>query len=180
LVEESWTAKADGLQVTVLYDAPRQLLIPALTGKRRSITEVRPALNGYQKGHCFYCFAAISLTDGSTLPDVDHFFPHSLMARGLPFDLDSPWNLVLACSTCNRGPAGKFALLPHHRYLQRLHRRNEFLIGSNHPLRETLMLTTGYDEGARQTFLAEAMRLASQVSVGPKGWTAVEEREALF
>jgi len=29
-------------------------------------------------------------------------------------------------------------------------------------------------------FLAEAMRLASQVSVGPKGWTAVEEREALF
>ena len=47
LVEEAWEARADGEQLTVLYDAPRELLVPALLGQRRPITEVRPALNGY-------------------------------------------------------------------------------------------------------------------------------------
>jgi 5-methylcytosine-specific restriction endonuclease McrA len=117
LVEEAWDARADGQQVIVLYDAPRELLVPALTGRRRSITEVRPALNGYQKGHCFYCFRPISNRRRiGELPDVDHVLPHSLMARGFPVDLDGPWNLVLACQTCNRGPAGKFATLPHSKY----------------------------------------------------------------
>jgi hypothetical protein len=180
LVEEAWTGKAQGKQVVVLYDAPRELLVPALTGKRRPITAVRPALNGYQKGHCFYCFAPISII-GSDIPsDVDHFLPHTLMSRGLPFNLDSPWNLVLACSTCNRGVGGKFASLPHDRYLERLHRRNEFLIGSNHPLRETLMITTGTAELARKNFLREAMKLATSVTTDAKRWTATDEQEDLF
>lgn len=180
LVEEAWTGRAQGQQVVVLYDAPRELLIPALTGKRRPITEVRPALNGYQKGHCFYCFAPIGLAGTSTPADVDHFLPHSLMSRGLPLNLDSPWNLVLACQTCNRGPAGKFALLPNTRYLQRLHRRNEFLIGSNHPLRETLILATGSTVSARRKFLGAALDLSATIATGPKGWTAPDEQEARF
>ena len=180
LVEEAWTGRAQGQQVVVLYDAPRELLVPALTGKRRPITEVRPALNGYQKGHCFYCFAPIGLAKAGLSADVDHFLPHSLMSRGLPLNLDSPWNLVLACQTCNRGPAGKFALLPHARYLERLYRRNEFLIGSNHPLRETLILETGGSIAARQRFLRSALDLAATVVTGPKGWTAPDEQEALF
>ena len=37
------------------------------------------ALNGYQKGSCFYCFRDISIVFGSdSLADVDHFFPHVL------------------------------------------------------------------------------------------------------
>ena len=180
LVEEAWTGKAQGKQVVVLYDAPRELLVPALTGKRRPITAVRPALNGYQKGHCFYCFTPISIVGSDLSSDVDHFLPHTLMSRGLPFNLDSPWNLVLACSTCNRGAGGKFATLPHDRYLERLHHRNEFLIGSNHPLRETLMITTGNTEPARRAFLQEAMQLASQVATSPDRWTATDEQEALF
>jgi hypothetical protein len=179
LVEEAWNGKASGRQVMVLYDAPRELLVPALTGKRRSITEVRPALNGYQKGHCFYCFAPISVT-GAFRPDVDHFFPHALMSRGLPLDLDSPWNLVLACSTCNRGPAGKFASLPHQRYLERLYHRNEFLISSNHPLRETLMFNTGADSTARRAFLLATLDLAKQVASGNMGWSASDEQAPLF
>jgi hypothetical protein len=180
LVEEAWTGKAQGKQVVVLYDAPRELLVPALTGKRRPITAVRPALNGYQKGHCFYCFAPISIVGSDLSSDVDHFLPHTLMSRGLPFNLDSPWNLVLACSTCNRGAGGKFATLPHDRYLERLHHRNEFLIGSNHPLRETLMITTGNTEPVRRAFLQEAMQLASVVATSPDRWTATDEQEALF
>ncbi|WP_188032876.1 hypothetical protein [Psychrobacter sp. ANT_WB68] len=51
--------------------------------------------------------------------------------------------MVLACSDCNRGTNGKFAKLLDIKLLERLHTRNEYLIGSHHPLRETLMLQTG-------------------------------------
>lgn len=182
LVEEAWDARADGRQVVVLYDSPRELLVPALLGKRRSITEVRPALNGYQKGHCFYCFKPIAFTTGTAVMtcDVDHFFPHSLMSRGLPIDLDQVWNLVLACTTCNRGALGKGARLPHDRYLERLNRRNEYLIGSHHPLRETLMLLTGRQPTDRRNFLRSLNQTATGL-VGPRnGWTATDEQEALF
>ena len=181
LVEEAWDAKADGRQVTVLYDAPRELLVPALQGKRKSISEVRPALNGYQKGRCFYCFAKIGLgTGGEQTPDVDHFFPHVLMARGFPHNLDNPWNLVLACQGCNRGNSGKFASLPNNRYLERLHRRNEFLIGSNHPLRETLILATGRESRARGLFLRQMMDTAKLLVDGKMGWQAKDELEPMF
>ena len=181
LVEESWSARAEGKQVTVLYDAPRELLIPALQGKRKSITEVRPALNGYQKGHCFYCFRSIALVSGSPeSPDVDHFLPHSLMSRGFPLDLDAPWNLVLACQTCNRGASGKFAFLPDTRYLRRLHHRNEFLISSNHPLRETLILATGNTAQARQQYLMAASDLAAPLVEAKARWSTEEVQEALF
>jgi len=181
LVESAWDARAKGRQVTVLYDAPRELLVPALLGKRRSITEIRPALNGYQKGHCFYCFRPISFTspDPAAAVDVDHFFPHSLMARGLGVDVDMPWNLVLACTACNRGPAGKFAALPHRRYLDRLRRRNEFLIASHHPLRDTLLLTMGPSPMSRGQFLADVETDAAQLA-GTAGWCAPDEGKPLF
>ena len=180
LVEEAWDARADGAQLTVLYDAPRELLVPALLGKRRSITEVRPALNGYQKGACFYCFAAISLTDPGAPADVDHFFPHVLMSRGLSVDLDMPWNLVLACTGCNRGPAGKFAALPADPYVERLHKRNEYLIESNHPLKESLIATTGADVGTRGRFLKAVMSDAQLVARGKARWTTPSARVPLF
>lgn len=180
LVEEAWDARADGKQLIVLYDAPHELLVPALLGKRRAITEVRPALNGYQKGRCFYCFSTISLTNPSTAVDVDHFFPHVLMSRGMGVDLDMPWNLVLACPTCNRGPAGKHAALRAERYVQRLHKRNEYLIESNHPLKESLIAMTGGDRSFRRRFLQSVMRDARQLASGPTGWVAAEEGLPLF
>lgn len=182
LVEETWSANAQGEQLTVLYDSPREILVPALTGKRRPITEVRPALNGYQKGYCFYCFAPIHLLskDPATSIDVDHFFPHVLMARGLGVDLDLPWNLVLACTTCNRGPNGKFASLPSPRFLERLHTRNEFLIGSHHPLRELLLSSTGNTPKARSRFLQDVFNDARPISNTAIGWSPRTEFEARF
>ena len=160
----------------VLYDAPRELLVPALTGRRRPITEVRPALNGYQKGHCFYCFALIAVTGGigDERSDVDHFLPHSLMARGVPVDLDQVWNLVLACQRCNRGEAGKFAAIPHKKYLHKLSRRNEYLIASHHPLRETLIAATGTNQRERALHLSSAYDTARMVDGRKTGWQAVE------
>ena len=181
LVEEAWSAKAEGEQVLVLYDAPREILVPALAGKRRSLTEVRPALNGYQRGHCFYCFASISILPGSSNhSDVDHFIPHSLMSRGFGVDLDGPWNLVLACQDCNRGTKGKFAALPANRFVGRLHKRNEFLIRSHHPLRETIILATGTNEDERRRFLSRQMAAAKPLVGGAAGWRPQDEHEALF
>ena len=176
LVEETWASRAVGDQMIVLYDAPRELLVPALTGRRRPITEVRPALNGYQKGHCFYCFALIAVTGGigDERSDVDHFLPHSLMARGVPVNLDQVWNLVLACQRCNRGVAGKFAAIPHKKYLHKLSRRNEYLIASHHPLRETLIAATGTNQRERALHLSSAYDTARMVDGRKTGWQAVE------
>jgi hypothetical protein len=87
------------------------------------------------------------------LADVDHFFPHSLSSYGIAHPINGVWNLVLACQNCNRGVGGKFDQLPYLRYLERLDKRNEFLIDSHHPLRETLIQQTGQSRTARQYFL---------------------------
>lgn len=181
LVEEAWDGRASGRPVTVLYDQRTEFLVPALLGKRRSIAEIRPALNGYQRGHCFYCFQPIQLNGPTAMrPDVDHFLPYSLMTRGFPGNLDHPWNLVLACQNCNRGAAGKFAHLPHGRYVNRLHRRNEYLIQSHHPLRESLIASTGASTQHRLKFLTNSLELAHGYSAEPSGWTAPEEQKPLF
>ncbi|MEI6336196.1 MAG: hypothetical protein WCS87_16675, partial [Methylococcaceae bacterium] len=59
-------------------------------------------------------------------------------------------NLVLACTDCNRGVNGKFANLPSLPSLERLYERNEYLITSHHPLRETLIVQTGCSTEKRQ------------------------------
>jgi len=56
-------------------------------------------------------------------------------------------------SACNRGLQGKFARVPDLRYLERLQRRNNYLIDSHHPLRETLINQTGRSAEARTQFL---------------------------
>ena len=61
----------------------------------------------------------------------------------------------IACQSCNRGVAGKFDRVPTERLLRRLHMRNEYLISSIHPLRETLMAQTGGDEGRRRGSLRD-------------------------
>jgi 5-methylcytosine-specific restriction endonuclease McrA len=182
LVEEAWDARSENRQVVVLYDSPKELLVPAILGKRQSIAEVRPALNGYQRGHCFYCFGQISLAPGRSdlSPDVDHFFPFTLMTRGLPVNLNSPWNLVLTCQDCNRGGGGKFASLPHKKFVDRLHTRNEHLIGSHHPLRETLIHSMGRDAVSRRRFLEDVMVTAAPLLNNTVGWTPREEGKPAF
>lgn len=180
LVESAWHSKRQGEPITVLYDAPRELLVPALLGERRPIAEVRPALNGYQKGHCFYCYRPILVVPNSPAPaEVDHFFPHVLMSRGMPFDLDGVWNLVLACQDCNRGQRGKMAAVPALDYLEQLRLRNEYLIWSHHPLRDTLIEQTGPDAQTRRRFLSSVFELARQVNV-EKNWRPPERDQPIF
>jgi len=73
--------------------------------------------------------------------------------------------LVLSCPTCNRGTKGKFMKLPALKFLKRLHERNEYLIGSKHPLRETLVRQTGRNEPTRKNYLNNTWNEAKTILI---------------
>jgi hypothetical protein len=176
LVETAWEL---GLSRPIVdFDQGTGSLVVDQGQRRRNVTSCRHALNGYQKGHCFYCFASISIVPGNDdLADVDHVFPHVL--KGLvPGNVDGVWNLVLACTECNRGPGGKFDQIPSVRLLERLHGRNEYLIQSHHPLRETLMLQTGLRAPERAGFLQRIHTRARQLRV--HDWEPKQRGRAMF
>jgi len=180
LVETAWELRISRALVAVEHDPEMELLF-TFDGKRRrkNVTSTRDALNGYQKGYCFYCFEEIHLDKQvETFPDVDHFFPHTLKQYGLGPTIDGVWNLVLACKDCNRGIGGKFGAVPTERLLARLYTRNEFLIGSNHPLKETLMRQSGGNHTERQSFLQDFYNKAWAILIHQ--WEPPEKREAQF
>ena len=154
LVETAWDLNISRNLVTVDYDDETGLLFAGKLNRRTDITSSRDALNGYQKGKCFYCSGDINIapSDGG-VADVDHFFPHVLKGTGIARPVDGVWNLVLACRECNRGEKGKFARLPTIDLLERLEQRNNYLISSHHPLRETLINQTGTNDAVRHGFL---------------------------
>jgi hypothetical protein len=167
LVETAWDLGVSRNLLNVRADNDAGMFF--VENKRRiNITSSRDALNGYQKGLCFYCFGPIRISpDHPNLADVDHFFPWRLKRDGFMPDADGIWNLVLACRGCNRGENGKFAHVPSLQHLERLHRRNSYLIDSHHPLRQTLMMQTGRtnEDGAR--FLQTRHDTASAAGLHP-------------
>lgn len=177
LVEKSWELGISRNLLTVEYDKEEQSFFTSpWQNKRVTITSSRDGLNGYQKGHCFYCFDEISVLPGhEKLADVDHFFPWAASenirhANGL-------WNLVLACKDCNRGVDGKFAKVPNLKLLERLHKRNEYLINSHLPLRETLISQTGKTENLRRQFLQQQYNQAKRLLIHE--WQTPEPRLAM-
>ena len=181
LVETAWELGVSRSLVSIEHDEDEQLLYTFDSERRRkSITGSREALNGYQKGKCFYCFSDISIDIElkEQYPEVDHFFPHTLKHHGFSNIVDGVWNLVLACRDCNRGEGGKFASLPTIKLLARLHRRNEFLISSHHPLKETLIEQTGSSEQFRKIFLNDFHSKAWTVLIHT--WEAEEKDVRYF
>ena len=144
LVETAWNLGIAANHLVVQHDHDLgEIFTFDLARRRKSVTSSKGALNGYQAGRCFYCYANLRLLGEDINTDVDHFFPHKLKQTNLKINLDGVWNLVLSCKTCNRGVQGKFDRIPSLRLLERLHSRNEYLIESLHPLRETLINQTG-------------------------------------
>jgi hypothetical protein len=177
LVETAWSLGVSRSIITVGFDSDSENLFTADSQNRRKSLTGHAALNGYQKGFCFYCFSDLQL-GGSNCPDVDHFFPHVLKHHKFGPIVDGVWNLVLACRNCDRGIQGKADQIPTLRLLERLSRRNEFLIASHHPLRETLMLQTGITDRARRVFLNDFYNRARAIRIAE--WKPVEAREPLF
>ncbi len=106
------------------------------------------------------------------MADVDHLFPRILQQLGFATNLDQVWNLVLACRACNRGASGKFDRPPAIRYVERLERRNEYLIVSHHPLRETLINETGLTSNDRRDFLRAYHGMVTTLHVATPWQTA--------
>lgn len=155
LVETAWTLNVPNRILAVKHDtALGELFVEDVQRRRVNVTASRHALNGYQKGRCFYCGTTLTIGDAhQTATNVDHVFPWALGDKLTHVNWDGVWNLVLACTGCNRGPGGKFMRAPALKFVERLHRRNEYYVGSKHPLSETIMAQTGRTTGARQAYL---------------------------
>ncbi|WP_218143483.1 HNH endonuclease domain-containing protein [Nitrosomonas nitrosa] len=182
LVEAAWENNLPRNLMLVEYEEKNSLLIGANAIRRTAVTAARPALNGYQKGRCFYCYREISIVSGNNdIAEVDHFFPHMLKQCDSQKPIDGIANLVLACQECNRGQQGKFNRLPSVELLERLFNRNEYLITSHHPLRETLISQTGNSTEKRQAFLQDAYTCSS-LHVGASGrkWQPKPQGPAIF
>ena len=109
------------------------------------------------------------------LADVDHFIPRMMLQTGLTLPLDGVWNLVLACRLCNRGKSSR---IPHPRLLERLDTRNEFFIGSHHPLRETLLAQTGATRQQRTAYLNAVYQSSREMLIHT--WEPRFEHELAF
>ncbi|MDY0952050.1 HNH endonuclease domain-containing protein [Bacillus thuringiensis] len=178
LVESAWTERNPKLEVRFDGELEQFFFLKSITPERYlhshervNLTSVRKPLNGYQKGKCFYCYKSISIESGQpNTCDVDHFIPLSVQYLStMDMDLNGVWNLVLTCQECNRGEDdGKFARVPHESLLERLYKRNEYLIESNHPLKETIIMKTGKNSKLRAEFLKETFNYATAIKVS--GW----------
>jgi hypothetical protein len=180
LVETAWQLGLSRSLLTIQNDVENHVLFAVDKNARRTtVTSCRDALNGYQKGKCFYCCATIKLEGSSALrPDVDHFFPHVLKQRQFGPIIDGVWNLVLACKQCNRGVGGKSHSVPSIRLLERLSTRNEWFISSHHPLRETLIQQTGASAQKRRSFLSDFHAEAWKALIHT--WEPIEETGPCF
>jgi len=147
--------------------------------RRTNLTSSRNALNGYQKGRCFYCFREIALSSSSpNFCDVDHFFPFVLKRNAVLNSVDGIWNLVLACRMCNRGVDGKFDRVPDLSLVERLHQRNEYYVVSHHPLRETIILQTGKSEPERRATIQTSYNIALSSLI--HSWKPKQQSESRF
>ena len=177
LVESAWSEKG---VIEIQYDIDTEELFylkPVSNNSfmhshlRTDLTAVRKPLNGYQKGRCFYCYCPISIESNQpNTCDVDHLIPMSIQYESrYDLQLNNPWNLVLACKTCNRWESGgKAGNMPVKKFIDALYKRNEYFIESAHPLRENIILKTGNTPFKRQDFLLKRFEFAGQTH--PPKW----------
>lgn len=166
LVETAWNLHINPNLLEVKYDEEKySFFIESNLMRRVDVTSVRDALNGYQKGKCFYSFQDISINknDINTCA-VDHFLPHinKLQHSKLGVNINGVWNLVLSDTSIN---LDKKARIPEKRFLERLYNRNEFYVESKHPLAETIINQTGLTKEARRKYLEENYNLALSLSI---------------
>lgn len=160
LVETAWATRVAGglLRPAIAYDPNSQHLVLPHPGRRKPVTGIVPALNGYQDGRCAYCDQP--MTGNRLRPVVEHVLPWVLLTRRWNGpDLDAVWNLVLACQPCNQAKQGR---APHQGWMPWLERRNNDLIDSRHPLREVLLAQTGQTPAVRHATLKSAYQHAAE------------------
>ncbi len=170
LVETAWSLKVPR-NTLIVQRREDDLIIEHSDFRRIDITPVRGALNGYQDGHCFYTDALISIeAHDAGVCHVDHVIPHRLKPAFAEhgINLDGVWNLVLASSAANLSKSDR---LPHRRFIEKLHARNEYYIESKHPLAETIMNHTGFTEAKRTAFMNRVLNVALNAQGHTETWS---------
>ncbi|MEU1734378.1 HNH endonuclease signature motif containing protein [Streptosporangium sp. NPDC020145] len=168
LVETAWATGVSDAVLGLVYDSGTQELVLRTRQRRKSVTGVVAALNGYQDGRCAYCDQVMAG------PVVEHVLPWKLLTRHWNGpDVDAIWNLVLACKPCNDAKRDR---APHQEWMPWLEQRNNDLIESRHPLREVLMTQTGETAAIRHATLKLAYRRATELL--PAVWTPPTGRTA--
>jgi 5-methylcytosine-specific restriction endonuclease McrA len=160
LVQTAWGLRLGARILSCEMTAdPEAVDLYASTNRRTPVTGVRDALSGYQDGRCAYCDA--EFTDiGLRRVAVDHVLPFVLRPRLLPYcDLHQVWNFVLACYACN---STKRDRPPAAAWMPWLSARNEYLIDSHHPLRETLIKQLGGNLDTREKALSRSHEEATR------------------
>ena len=149
LVETAWNLQLNPNLLEVQYDeAQGHLFVERQLLRRINITSGQAALNGYQKGKCFYSFRDIPIhSDSPQLCQVDHFLPHLNKQAHLPANINGVRNLVLADRAINNAKSARVSEL---RFSHRLYHHNEFFISSKHLLAETIVNQTGVTPQHRQ------------------------------
>jgi|TARA_B110000459_G_C16571201_1_gene476533 hypothetical protein len=165
LVETAWNLNLNPNMIVSYDDGNKVLFIIDNSMRRVDITSARNALNGYQKGKCFYSFKDLHIGNSDLINcDVDHVLPHFNKILHLnsmyPTNINGVWNLVLSDIKINRHE--KRAKFPALKYLERLHKRNEYYIISKHPLSETIINQTGKTENDRIQFLQYHWNIAKE------------------
>jgi len=153
LVETSWALGIPSQLLDVHIKEDREELFVVNTFKKRKpVGKTKWALNGYQNGKCFYCELHLEELDITT--HVDHVIPFSLR-KYITLDIDHVWNLVNACQNCN---LDKFNKLPSKKFIDNLFFRNEWYILSNHPLKDSIIRSTGKTFTQRKESISRVYR----------------------
>ncbi len=160
LVETAWASGVSGAVLggpALDYDSGTQQLVLRTKQRRKSVTGVVAALNGYQDGRCAYCNDLMARDAG---PVVEHVLPWKLTRHWDGPNVDAVWNLVLSCKPCNDAKRDR---APHEGWMPWLEQRNNDLIESRHPLREVLMAQTGGTAADRHATLKRAYQRATEL-----------------
>ena len=126
--------------------------------ERKPLTHLKDFLSGYQANICFYCAAPMSEID------VDHLLPRQVLQH------DQIWNLVLAHRECNR-IKDDAVVSPH--FVEKLIRRNENIMGSNHPWKAKIQSDIGTTRGRRASKIKEHYENVKTV-LGNRFWGGSE------
>ncbi|KMV30376.1 hypothetical protein AB733_11930 [Photobacterium swingsii] len=145
VIEEAW--KAELSPNLLQYNDTDGLFYSVTASERIGLRSAVDTLLPYQNGRCFYCNRKVSkfvMNHSDDFPDVDHFFPFSIMKHlGCDYpSVNGVWNLVIACRECNRGSDGKFDAPPQSEFYTKLLERNIlFFEEHKHSLKNSICLS---------------------------------------
>jgi len=145
IVEEAWK---NNLSVNMLEYVDGDFYSNDLfTNARVNLRSAVDVLLPYQKGKCFYCLNKVNRNvdkEEDDFPDVDHFFPLSMLdiVSARKINANGVWNLVVACKKCNRGESGKFNRPADKIFFDKLLSRNLYYYQEHkHSLKNSILIS---------------------------------------